>query len=1361
MSGEKILFHLEQPHGSGDIYAAWQKGSGNYLVTTGVDSTLNIYDRYGQIKERIKLQSLCNGFAWDNDGDVLAILSQTAQLIIWDANSTRRQTIDIGLRDVLTFLVWNKTEPILAVGTIKGNVSIYNHHTSKRVPIIGKHTKKITCGAWSAENLLALGSEDKTISISNIDGDTLRVVSLRSEPAELQFSEIKLDERVGGENTVSVIVGKRTLYLYNLVDPENPIELAFQQHYGTIVTYKWFGDGYILVGFSTGYFIAISTHIKEVGQELFQIRNHKTNLSDISVSTEAGKVATCGDNVIKLHDLSNLQETSAVITLNEEIGVDRIGWSSDGQLLFVCTKSGSLNVYISYMPTLVSVCGPRIAILSSLMEVNLYNFKSDKSKLIPIPVTLEVEPSFISVGPYNLATGLNNRVWFYDLTRSHPYSENSPLLLKDREYLGGISGLKMNAEYVSVLYNGKIQMHMIETPEMEMDERESIIFPNENSSNVFITCHFLSTDFLIYGTDMGDIVYFCIEEWSFSIEYKHAIGILDIYVDPAGTCLIFIDSKKQGYLFNAVNNEVIMVPDMTHDVKGVLWESCVTERNVFIVFDNQDIYTYIYVKLSVYGPSIQKLGKTPFLSKQIPLLLYSGEVICTAPSGQIIRVILSTHHDNKQIGNNEDTANLENIFNKQLSLHNFPSAFQTCLLLNSKEQWKKLAKKAITTLDIEFAIRVYKQLEDSATILALEEISDVEDSKLLAGYVAMMFLDDFDRAQESFLKSSKPESALEMRRDLLQWDHALQLAKKMAPDQIPFISREYAQQLEFTGNFSEAFLHYEKGLQDRNSSQEHVFVCKSGIARTAIRSGNYKHGMNIAIDLNNSILYKECAELLELKKQFNDSANFYEKAELYERAAKNYIKQKNWFKIERLLPKISSPKIFIQFAKAKEAEGKFEEAVKAYYSGKDYDSVVRLQLDQLNNPELAVELVQETRSVEGAKLVAKFFLKLNDYASSIRFLILSKCNQEAFDLAKKHGKLNLYGDVLLNTLTPDEINPEDFNRLARYFETGNDLLAGKYFFHGKDYQKALKHLLKASKTDEQEAISTAIDAVASSNDDVLANQLVEFLLGESDGIPKDPKHLFRLYMARKRFKEAAKSAIIIANEEQINGNYRTAHDVLFAMYQELRQNGIKIPFEMYSNLMLLHSYILVRLHVKNGDHLKGAKMLIRVASNISKFPSHIVPILTSTVIECHRAELRFAAYKFATILMNPDYRKQIDQKYAKKIEGVVRKPPKSSDGKTNEDPPEKLTPCPYCEGLLSESETFCTQCKTNVPFCIVTGRHVVKNDLTICPECNFPAILTEFKKMLDANENCPMCTEKVNLKKLIPIDIKDLYLNIE
>ena len=72
-------------------------------------------------------------------------------------------------------------------------------------------------------------------------------------------------------------------------------------------------------------------------------------------------------------------------------------------------------------------------------------------------------------------------------------------------------------------------------------------------------------------------------------------------------------------------------------------------------------------------------------------------------------------------------------------------------------------------------------------------------------------------------------------------------------------------------------------------------------------------------------------------------------------------------------------------------------------------------------------------------------------------------------------------------------------------------------------------------------------------------------------------------------------------------------------------------------------------------------MLLRVAQNISKFPSHIVPILTSTVIECQRAGLKTSAFNYAVVLMRPEHRSEIDEKYRKKIEGIIRKPQKTEE----------------------------------------------------------------------------------------------------
>ena len=44
--------------------------------------------------------------------------------------------------------------------------------------------------------------------------------------------------------------------------------------------------------------------------------------------------------------------------------------------------------------------------------------------------------------------------------------------------------------------------------------------------------------------------------------------------------------------------------------------------------------------------------------------------------------------------------------------------------------------------------------------------------------------------------------------------------------------------------------------------------------------------------------------------------------------------------------------------------------------------------------------------------VCRFFLRLNDYGSAIHFLVLSQCNDEAFQLAQQHGQMEVYADII-------------------------------------------------------------------------------------------------------------------------------------------------------------------------------------------------------------------------------------------------------------------------------------------------------------------------------------------------------------
>ncbi|KAB1282885.1 WD repeat-containing protein 19 [Camelus dromedarius] len=1250
------------------IQFTWQKTSGNYLAVTGADHIVKIFDRHGQKRSEINLSGNCVAMDWDKDGDILAVIAEKSSCIyLWDANTNKTSQLDSGMRNLylnvtgikcLSFFGQNLEVSWLLELLKEICLFIIVRHLERFLSLVGKHTKRITCGCWNAENMLALGGEDKMITVSNQEGDTIRQTPVRSEPSDMQFCVMKTDDRASAAEsmlhrqlriTISVVVGKKTLFLFNLNEPDNPIDLEFQQHYGNIVCYSWYGDGYIMIGFSRGIFVVISTHIRELGQEIFQARDHKDSLTSIAVSQTLNKAATCGDSCIKIHDLAELKDMYAIINLDDENkGLGTLSWTDDGQLLALSTQRGSLHVFLTKLPILGDACSTRIAHLTSLLEVTVANPVEEE---LPITVSVDVEPNFVAVGLYHLAVGMNNRAWFYVLGENGKLANVNILAvkkLKDVEYLGTVASVCLHSDYAAALFEGKVQLHLIESEILDaQEERETRLFPAVDDK-CRILCHALTGDFLIYGTDTGVIQYFYIEDWQFVNDYRHPVSVKKIFPDPNGTRLVFIDEKSDGFVYCPVNDATYEIPDFSPTIKGVLWENWPMDKGVFIAYDDDKVYTYVFHKDTIQGSKVILAGgtKVPFSHK--PLLLYNGELTCQTQSGKINNIYLSSHrflYSLKDAGPNE----LRQMLTQTLMLKRFSDAWEMCKILNDQVAWNELATACLHHMEVEFAIRVYRTIGNVGMVMSLEQIK--------------------------------------MRRDLQHWDSALQLAKRLAPDQIPFISKEYAIQLEFTGDYVNALAHYEKGITGDN--KEHDEVCLAGVAQMSIRMGDIRQGVSQALKHPSRVLKRDCGAILENMKQFSEAAQLYEKGLYYDKAASVYIRCKNWAKVGELLPHVSSPKIHLQYAKAKEADGRYKEAVVAYENAKQWNSVIRIYLDHLNSPEKAVSVVRETQSLDGAKMVARFFLQLGDYGSAIQFLVMSKCNDEAFTLAQQHNKMEIYADIIGS----EDTTNEDYQSIALYFEgEKRHFQAGKFFLLCGQYSR-----------------------VGQAKDELLTSQLIDHLMGESDGMPKDAKYLFRLYMALEQYREAARTAIIIAREEQSAGNYRNAHDVLFSMYAELKSQKIKIPSEMATNLMILHSYILVKIHVKNGDHMKGARMLIRVANNISKFPSHIVPILTSTVIECHRAGLKKSAFSFAAMLMRPEYRSKLDAKYKKKIEAMVR----------------------------------------------WAGRHMLKDDWTVCPHCDFPALYSEFKIMLNTESTCPMCSERLNFAQLKKIPDCTPYLRTE
>ncbi|GIY23356.1 WD repeat-containing protein 19 [Caerostris extrusa] len=465
----------------------------------------------------------------------------------------------------------------------------------------------------------------------------------------------------------------------------------------------------------------------------------------------------------------------------------------------------------------------------------------------------------------------------------------------------------------------------------------------------------------------------------------------------------------------------------------------------------------------------------------------------------------------------------------------------------------------------------FKKLGAGNKVLILEEIKEVEDTKLLAGHIAEFFFKNYELAQSLYLSSSKPSAALEMRKNLFQWDSALKLATTLSPLEVPLISKEYAEQLEFTGDVSAALSNYEKGLQIESSDEYLVrrqkSVCKAGIARTSIRSGDYRRGISLAEEINQPVLYQECASILEEMKVTSDAALLYEKGGFVDNAATLYIKLKNWHYFS---------KIYAQYAKAQEGDGNYTEAAQAYENAFEFADAIRIYLENLGDPDSAVRIVKTSNSVEGARM------RHNDSASAIKFLVISNCLNEALQMAQDTDNMEVYADAI-----GVDRDPSDFINIAVFYESKrNYLMAGKYFTFAHRYKKAVKLLLDVSGSDEDKAIELAIHAAGQAQDEQITKQLVSHIMGETDGTVKDLQHIYHLYISLGQIKEAARIAVIMASAEQNSGTYKKAKLLLLGMYAKLKEKGMKIPIGMSHSLMLLHSYSLAKLHMQRRPYEK-------------------------------------------------------------------------------------------------------------------------------------------------------------------------------
>ena len=801
----------------------------------------------------------------------------------------------------------------------------------------------------------------------------------------------------------------------------------------------------------------------------------------------------------------------------------------------------------------------------------------------------------------------------------------------------------------------------------------------------------------------------------------------------------FIGFDGVAMVYNPVSNQSYPMPEVGSTVQAILWD--VHDPNTVVVATGAEFQVYTFADVTINGSMVEAVGSHPQMPGAFPVLFSLGKVTCQVPGGRIHTELLSTHAPlvDPERPTNGDRG--RDRFVAALNMNRLQDAWEVATQMQMPEMWEQLAHRAMTHMEIEFAIRVYRFVGDASMVMSLERLEHIEDKDMLAGNILILFERDdcYDMAQELFLRSGRPQAALEMRKDLKHWEEALELAKTADPSQLDDICREYAGILESRGEHDAALELYERAVKYPDQSDKELARGNAGIARCLLHLGDVRRGKIIALDSGSEQLCRECADICEKLQQHEDAAQLYERGGEYEKAAAIYIDTKLFHLARPIMQKVSTPKLHARYARAKENEGKLKEAADAYELARDFDSVVRLQLEHLGDPDKAFALVRMSRSVDGALMCAKWCKGEGAAADAIEFLLIGRKVDEAFQLARERGEMDLFVTSL-----GDGGTPEDYRRLAKFFEKENDpARAGDMYAACGERAAAVGAYLRDA--DKPGVLDKAIDVVGEARDDSLTSTLVDYLMGESDGVPKDANYLFRLHIALRDYDAAAKTTVLIARQEQEMGNYKMAHRQLFDAHRELTGEGRRPPPDLTESLMLLHSYALVKLRVKRKDHTGAARLLRRVASSIDKFPAHVVPILTSTVIECQRAGLKRSALEFATRLMQPEHRKQIAEAYKRKIETIVRKPDRT-------EAEAEASPCPMCDATGSEWDLTCDSCAGVIPYCVATGKRVRKGEWARCPECLFPCNAGDFVDVVAQEKACPMCSREVSLSAVHPLD---------
>ena len=118
--------------------------------------------------------------------------------------------------------------------------------------------------------------------------------------------------------------------------------------------------------------------------------------------------------------------------------VTKLDWTRDGSILTIATSNGYFCGFLTVIPSLISAHDTYAALLSSLTEVSVID--CHKGNICLAKTALEIEPSFLKLGPLHFAVGVNSTISYYRWRQSEVFTNKKSRATEvmQRDYFGTI-----------------------------------------------------------------------------------------------------------------------------------------------------------------------------------------------------------------------------------------------------------------------------------------------------------------------------------------------------------------------------------------------------------------------------------------------------------------------------------------------------------------------------------------------------------------------------------------------------------------------------------------------------------------------------------------------------------------------------------------------------------------------------------------------------------------------------------------------------------------------------------------------------------------------------------------------------------